>query len=369
MRDSHRMRRVGFTLIELLVVIAIIAVLIALLLPAVQAAREAARRAQCVNNLKQIGLGLHNYISEQNCLPPLAGNMWSTGSATPNASTGPWPLGWAVALMPMMEQQQLANAANYSFGANAVQNSLTVSRAKVATFICPSESISQGPWVSTSWTNYRGNAGGPASMATWDGVIVMMQGDGNTTPNVGTYTAGTGTVGLQSLTDGTSNTVAFSEALVGIGPGDQTILISSSNAKRVAFGPVGAVSANMGPGGNANALQFVQACRNLPGTTSTAGQTNNSWIAGAVWAGSHGGTLRFNAYTHVNTPNGMSCQATAYPPGQIIDAITASSNHSGGVNACMADGSVRFIKDSISIPTWWALGTRAGGEVVSSDSY
>src|SRR3954467_5114314 len=100
-----RIRRSGFTLIELLVVIAIIAVLIALLLPAVQAAREAARRAQCTNNLKQLGLALHNYVSQQNCFPPLCGNMWRSGGSP---GWGNWPLGWAVMLMPMMEGQALA---------------------------------------------------------------------------------------------------------------------------------------------------------------------------------------------------------------------------------------------------------------------
>jgi len=359
-------RRRGFTLIELLVVIAIIAVLIALLLPAVQAAREAARRAQCVNNLKQIGLGLHNYLSQHNSFPPLAGNMWLPGSPA-SPGWGNWPLGWAASLMPFMEGQQLANAANYSFGADQVQNYQTVCRARVATFVCPSESMSSGPWLASSWMNYCANVGGPASMATWSGVIIPMREEAGKT-GVGTnYPNNCGTIGLQSATDGTSNTVAFSERLIGVGPGDQTVTIGSPNAKRVAFGPAGTVTADSG--GAAQAQAFVQACRSLPATTSTAGQVNNSWIAGAVWAGSHANTLRFNCYTHVNTPNGMSCMAEGYPPGQAIDAITVGSNHSGGVNACMADGSVRFIKDSISIPTWWALGTRAGGEVVSADSY
>jgi len=357
-------RRLGFTLIELLVVIAIIAVLIALLLPAVQAAREAARRAQCVNNLKQIGLGLHNYISQQNAFPPLAGNMWRPGK-TGSPGWGNWPLGWAAALMPNMEGQALANAANYSFGADQDQNYLTVCRARVATFICPSESVSRGPWLESSWMNYCANFGGPASISTWSGIIIPMREDSDTA--VGTnYPNNLGTIGIQGVTDGTSNTVAFSERLVGIGPNDQTVTLGSPNAKRVTFGPAGSVTADKG--GAAQALAFVQACRSLPATTSTAGQTNNSWIAGAVWAGSHANTLRFNTYSHVNTPNGMSCMAEGYPPGQAIDAITAGSNHSGGVNACMADGSVRFFKDTISIQTWWAVGTRAGGEVVSSDS-
>lgn len=358
-----RRARAGFTLIELLVVIAIIAVLIALLLPAVQAAREAARRAQCVNNLKQIGLGLHNYVSQNNCFPPLAGNMWRDGPANPG--WGNWPLGWAVSLMPMMEGQALANAANFSFGADQPQNYQTVCRARVATFICPSESIAQGPWQQESWINYSANVGGPPTFKTWSGVIIPMPE--NDRVGIGTnYPRNAGTVNISGVTDGTSNTVAFSERLIGL-RGDPVVTVSSSDAKRVAFGPVPGVAADSGNGEAAR--EFVQACRSLPGTTSTAGSANNTWIGGAVWAGTHGNTLRFNSHTHVNTPNGLTCRAEDYAPGQAIDAITVASNHSGGVNACMADGSVRFIKDSVSVQTWWALGTRAGGEVISSDSY
>ncbi|MDG3006946.1 DUF1559 family PulG-like putative transporter [Paludisphaera mucosa] len=365
MRTPALRRRSGFTLIELLVVIAIIAVLIALLLPAVQAAREAARRAQCVNNLKQIGLGLHNYVSQQNSFPPLCGNMWLPGSPA-SPGWGNWPLGWAASLMPNMEQQVLANAANYSFGADQPENYQTVCRARVATFICPSESLGAGPWLSSSWTNYCANVGGPASMGSWSGIIVPMREEAGKT-GVGTnYPTNCGTIGIQSVTDGTSNTVAFSERLIGL-PGDAVVTVGSANAKRVTFGPVPTVTADTG--GLVQAQAFVSACRSLPATTTTAGTVNNSWIAGAVWAGSHANTLRFNTYSHVNTPNGLSCMAENYPPGQAIDAMTVGGNHPGGVNACMADGSVRFFKDSISIPTWWAVGTRSGGEVVSSDSY
>jgi prepilin-type processing-associated H-X9-DG protein len=265
--------------------------------------------------------------------------------------------------MPMMEGQALSNAANYSFGASEPQNYQTVCRARVATFICPSESLATGPWLPQSWMNYAANVGGPASLATWSGIIIPMRETED--HKIGTnYPRNAGTVSIASVTDGTSNTVAFSERLIGLASGDYTA--NSAQAKRVVFGPVPAGTPDSG--NVAQALAFYQGCRSLPGTSTTAGTVNNVWIAGAVWAGSHGNTLRFNAYTHVNTPNGLSCMAEGYPPGQAIDAITVGSNHSGGVNACMADGSVRFIKDSISPQTWWAVGTRAGGEVVSSDS-
>jgi prepilin-type N-terminal cleavage/methylation domain-containing protein/prepilin-type processing-associated H-X9-DG protein len=359
--------RPGFTLIELLVVIAIIAVLIALLLPAVQAAREAARRAQCTNNLKQLGLGVHNYISSQNCFPPLMTNFNTQGGGP---GGGQWPLGWAVALLPNFEQAPLYAAANYSFGADQPQNN-TLSATKLSTLICPSESVAQGPWQSTAWANYAANFGGPASISGWSGPIVAM-----TNSNTGSallpsggpgnlYNGNVGTVGIESVTDGTSNTCMFSEKLVGINTA-MAITPSSQNARRVIY-QVSSITVTMDTGGVTQALQFYQACQSIPGGQNSSG--SNIW-SGAVWNGSHWGTLRFNAYGHLNVPNGLTCQdGNAQSPGDITDALTPGSNHPGGVNTGMCDGSVRYIKNTINVQTWWALGSRNLGEVVSSDSY
>jgi len=362
MRTRHRR---GFTLIELLVVIAIIAVLIALLLPAVQAAREAARRAQCTNNLKQLGLAVHNYISTNNCMPPLMSSFANPGYGSPLVPTGEWPLSWAVALLPYMEQQQLFNAANYSFGAFGAANIATVSATKVNALICPSESQSTGPWQSTSWTNYVANFGGPASISAWSGPFVPM--NPSVTGTAACYTNGnTGTVGLQSITDGTTNTAMFSEKLVGLAT-SSPIPVSSAQAKRVIY-QVGSVTVQNdlgGPAGAAQALQFQQACNTVIGNSFGY----NAW-SGAVWDGSHSGTLNFNAYDHVNTPNTRSCvDGNAQQPGDNTDALTAMSNHAGGVQVGMADGSVKFIKSTINVVTWWALGSRNLGEVISSDAY
>jgi prepilin-type processing-associated H-X9-DG protein len=117
----------------------------------------------------------------------------------------------------------------------------------------------------------------------------------------------------------------------------------------------------------AQALAFVQACKSVP---ASAPQSGVNYWNGACWSGSHGGTLRFNAYDHVNTPNGYTCTTSAgEDPGNNATAITANSNHPGGVNVGFSDGSVKFIKDTVSPPTWWALGSRSLGEVLSSDSY
>jgi prepilin-type N-terminal cleavage/methylation domain-containing protein/prepilin-type processing-associated H-X9-DG protein len=358
----------GFTLIELLVVIAIIAVLIALLLPAVQAAREAARRAQCVNNLKQMGLAVHNYLSAQNVFPPLLGNWNLSGTAGPNASNpeGPWPLGWAVMILGNLEQAAMYNAANWSFGAQDGPNT-TMTYAKIAAYVCPSESLANGPWPGvTSFINYSANFGGPASISAWSGPIVPMVGTPPTT-SCQCYTNGNiGSFGTQGMTDGTSNTALFSEKLIGIQtPATGAPTANSPFAKRVIFSATATINADTG--GGMQAATFYQACRSVPGTATAVG--TNYW-SGACWAGSHAGTLRFNAYDHVNTPNGLTCTSGGgEDPGGVTTAITAQSNHSGGVNVCMADGSVKFIKDSINYLTWWALGSRSNGEVIDASSY
>jgi len=360
----HNRRRRGFTLIELLVVIAIIGVLIALLLPAVQAAREAARRAQCSNNLKQLGLAVHNYLSATNAFPPVMCSYSNVGGPPPG---GTWPLAWTVAILPFAEQPSLYNAANYSFGAPDGQNS-TVSKTKVSTLICPSESQGSGPWLTTSWTNYAANIGGPAALASYTGIIVPMAADNlgnpgvdlnNPPPNIGTF-------GSNGVIDGMSSTALFSEKLIGINIGG-SVTPSSPYRYRVTF-PVGS-RITPDAGDAAMAANFYQQCHNLPITAGASSGRNNSWN-GAAWAGTHLGTFRFNAYDHVNTPNGFSCQDSgAQVPGDITDAITATSNHGGGVNICFADGSTRFIRDNIAYQIWWGLGSRNQNELLDAGSY
>ncbi|MEO6809315.1 MAG: DUF1559 domain-containing protein, partial [Isosphaeraceae bacterium] len=237
--------------------------------------------------------------------------------------------------------------------------------------ICPSESVTQGPWRmnnsnAKSWTNYRGNFGGPPSVTAFSGTIVPMRNDSQGTPNGypanSAYNNNCGIISLASVTDGTSSTAVVSERLAGVYTAGLTqITPGSIQARRVMFQTP--VTVNLNSGNGAQALQFTQQCQNLPGTTPPL---SPSW-SGACWAGGHTGTFEFNGYSHVIPPNGNSCGAA--PPGSGVDGITATSNHSGGVNLAFLDGSVHFIKSTVAPNIWWALGTRSQGEVISSDAY
>ncbi len=358
------------TLIELLVIIAIIAVLIALLLPAVQAAREAARRAQCTNNLKQMALGIHNYISSNGAFPPLFENF-GTAPNGPSEPGGPWPLGWGTDLLPFIEQTGPYNASNFSFGAFGVANISTVSSLKILGYVCPSETIKNGPWIASTYINYHASIGGPASMASWTGPFVPFMSDPNSMPGYtnAVMSANVGPVDFASMTDGSSNTAMFSEALIGLNGYITVYPGQFPNAWRVSYPTSFTSTWDAGIQGPTIALQFVQTCNSLPGTTAP---TNPTQWAGACWNGSHAGTLHFNAYNHWNTPNSLSCvSANSWggAPGGFNDILSASSNHPGGVNVAFCDGSVKFLKNSVSLNVWWALGSRNQGEVLSADAY
>lgn len=358
----------GFTLIELLVVIAIIAVLIALLLPAVQAAREAARRAQCTNNLKQLGLAAHNYLSVNNCFPPLMTNLPSA-LAAPTSLGIQRPLSWAVSLLPNMEQQPLFNAVNYTFGATEVQNYVTITYTKLNALVCPSEDLT-GPLI-PSWSNYAGSIGGPSTFKAYGGPIVVMANDAYGAPG-GTNNV-SGPIGLQSVSDGASNTGMFSEKLVGLSSTTQQVYAGTKNARRVTFQLKSAITSNNGNA--AQALAVFNECKNLPPTSLPP--AGNNQLNGMLWSGSRWNTIRAVAYMHGMTPNGPGCQPVGtsdgivnpYYAGVFNTWITAGSNHSGGVNLGLCDGSVKFIKDTINVQTWWALGTRDQGEVLSADAF
>jgi prepilin-type N-terminal cleavage/methylation domain-containing protein/prepilin-type processing-associated H-X9-DG protein len=347
-------RRPGFTLIELLVVIAIIAVLIALLLPAVQAAREAARRSQCTNNLKQIGLALHNYEQAMNILPwGLGPNNWNDWGTIP-------------LILPYMEQVQLFNSINFANTNNAINTgnngstslpfangtgfqNTTVFLMKLNVCLCPSDMDRLTSILGHN--NYGGNAGStPDSLhnsSQFDGLFLYM----NAAP----------CVAFKSITDGLSNTAAFSERVMGIG-------IENNLQVDVLNNPSSSVWAVPQPSNTGIPQPYFTACKAIGGSLSLSAL----WVgispvkpdaAGSQW---FSGYATFSRYNHIMTPNSNNC---AYGTWAGEGAFTASSRHPGGVNVLLADGSTRFIKSSISPQTWWALGTRAGGEVISADSY
>jgi prepilin-type N-terminal cleavage/methylation domain-containing protein/prepilin-type processing-associated H-X9-DG protein len=397
-----RTRR-GFTLIELLVVVAIIAVLIALLLPAVQSAREAARRAQCTNNLKQLALATHSYMSQNNTFPPLVQNgsfnVWGSTFSVAGLYTGiyydPWPLDWTASLLGQLDQLPLLNQLNFGVSSGWLgptstgwdpQNT-TVLATQVAVLICPSEdrkTTSIGPGTRK---NYVANIGGPANFYAWSGVLVPLK-DSPPLSYSGVYWNGNSgtTYGIEAITDGSSNTALYCESLLGSGP---TSPIAKSATTRPTTYQWLVPYNNLwdqGPQGGLAAQLFVQACMALPGQQLSVGTlppaNGNIWLAG-----NPGSSLMWDAYNHFMTPNTLSCAALNNPYanpgglggtgltsigagwGSFMDAIPPSSNHPGGVNLAFADGSVRFIKNNIANQTWWSLGTRNGQEALSSDSY
>ena len=328
-RLSRSSRRSAFTLIELLVVIAIIAVLIALLLPAVQQAREAARRTQCKNNLKQLGLALHNYHGTYNCFP----FAQETGvSCAGNINFNEWS---AISqLLPYFDQANVYNMINFSTGISANSNCTADSTNQIPVFTelpglrCPSDPQKNTSGVGGA-TNYMVNKG--------NGIIWL----GPTGPNAG-FQEQNGMMYYQScvrfgdITDGSSNTSAFSERCL-----TDSNLANVNPVSDVFFSPLAPTTPD----------QAVQMCLAV-NIFDPASQF--PLFMGAPWA--HGQ----HCYLHVNGPNTRSCGFFT----ALRATMPPSSKHVGGVHLQMADGSVRFTNDSIDLTVWRALGSRNGGETV-----
>jgi prepilin-type N-terminal cleavage/methylation domain-containing protein/prepilin-type processing-associated H-X9-DG protein len=327
--QAHRR---GFTLIELLVSTGILCLLVAIALPGVQAAREAARRAQCQNNLHQIGLALHGYHADQNTFPPAA-----TG-------THAWYWGMfslQVRLLPYLEEATLFNSINFAEGTwppdtynaplkpwQAAIDAMngTVSGTSIATFLCPSDGLASG-----SANSYRGNVGvGPAKNTS-----VEYPDSGNGIfPEVLMINA-------SQVTDGLSHTAAFSERLRGTG------LLASPSPERDAF---------LQPYELFTADQLIQGCRIAPRQKHAPFVANGAWW---FWTG-----RERTLYNHAQAPNGPVPDCILMQTLTTKGMATARGLHHGGVNVLMADGSCRFVHETISILVWRGLGTRNGSELI-----
>jgi prepilin-type N-terminal cleavage/methylation domain-containing protein/prepilin-type processing-associated H-X9-DG protein len=401
------LRRHAFTLIELLVVIAIIAVLIALLLPAVQAAREAARRIQCVNNLKQFGLAMHNYNSAVGAFPSgVVFNTNSPGCGDVGFGDGCQATSWFCLVFPYLEQVNAANAYNFSVGAEGSGGSpvpsglainSTVTQMVVASGVCPSDighvystsalasafgaplSALGLPSFNFTKINYGVHWGNiDTGQGVWSDLITRhstIPASAAMKPAFGLNSSGTGPslVTFAAITDGTSNTVLMSEILQGADDDIRGVGWIAS------VGGTATVMSRFAPNGNTDYI------------TALAGSSICTWCAPALAAINGDGDLGAGSNTSDNLvgfyASGPGTSPASLFPGSLCDNqpcqnlgcfvagregetyVASRSRHPGGVNTLYSDGSVKFSKNSVNQWIWVALGTIAGGEVISSDQY
>ncbi len=326
-----RVRRTnGFTLVELLVVIAIIGILVALLLPAVQAAREAARRMSCTNNLKQVTLALHNFHDTYKRFP-------SSGDYPVGATGDAWSI--QARLLPFLEKANLHDLINYDA---SYSTQPAVTQLRVETYLCPSE-VNDRARVDGSLTHYPLSYG--VNVGTWFvfDPNTQQMGDGLTGPNSKTNMA--------SITDGTSNTLAFAEVKA------YSPYLRDGGSPSGAGQPIPVNTATVaGYGGdfksNSGHTEWVDGRVHQTGFTATFPPNTVTPYSD----GSQNYDVDFNSSREGKTTNQVT-----------YAVVTSRSYHPGGVNVSLADGSVRFVAQTIDAQMWRNAATRNGGEVVKLD--
>lgn len=421
----------AFTLIELLVVIAIIALLVSLLLPAVQSAREAARRSQCTNNLRQIALAMHNYLSTNKAIPP----AYIVYSPSIGGNDTAQDFSALARMLPYLEEFAVYNSINFMVSSRwggftntdlvGIMNGSTVdcdsfglinasaAATQINVLLCPSDSntpnltyftfapfgvqqrighysypinVGTNPFRSSAPVTTGGGGGGELNgmvyiprlqqgIANLFGLSHPEMVGGTLPPIILQSVQGENPIDVAAISDGTSHTVAFSEWVRGDG-----------------LGPRGV---GWGPQNSKDGLGGVYVCYPSCFISQFAGQFNMDYLYQQICDNTGSGLVQYYtakgewyladklSYSHTMGPNRRSCWysdqglngggvgigGSGRPWTGAANLISASSRHPGGVNAAFADGSVRFIQSSISNQTWVSLGTRNGGEVISGETY
>jgi prepilin-type N-terminal cleavage/methylation domain-containing protein len=331
----------AFTLVELLVVIAIIGILIALLLPAVQAAREAARRSQCTNNLKQMGLALHNYHDVFLTFPQA---ILRSGS-----NTNPWhSYSVHTAILSFLEQRPLYDktksvSLNFSLTSQDGLVTPTVCRTRVDAYICPSAP----PYSSTTEV---GNCSYPVSTGpniTW-GLTSDRQN--------GAFRLDQPT-SMRDFTDGTSNTIMVGEQLFGDGTSNSPPFDRGRDIARGIAWPHTNQSTSQGVISQAQVDQYGQSCQGVA-------DSNHIGTMGLYWVRPVFFYTMFNTLAPPNWQYPSCMQCSGCSAGDSHGVFPARSKHPGGANHTLADASVRFISDSVDLQIYHGISSRNGGETV-----